>query len=245
MILYMMKKTIAVVVLILVGLFLIPWKKINWGKVSFVPAEMVTVSGEAKSLQKNQIATFSAGADAVNDKKETAVGEVDQKVSAIIQAAKDFGIDQQDIKTQSLSVYQSEEVYYEGGVQKSRKGQWRVSNTVEITLRDVSRAADLATILTNGGATNVYGPNFQMDDTNTAEKGLYDEAMKDAKAKAEIIATSAGRKLGKVLSVNDGGTSVGQVYPMYAKTDAMGGGTPVEGGSTSVTKTLTVSFELE
>lgn len=210
-----------------------------------VPAETVTVQGEAKSLQKNQIATFSAGADAVNDKKETAVNEVNQKVTTIIQAAKDFGIDQQDIKTQSLSVYQSEEVYYEGGVQKSRKGQWRVSNTVEITLRDVSKASDLATILTNGGATNVYGPNFQMDNTNTAEKGLYDEAMKDAKEKAEIIAKSAGRKLGKVLTVNDGGTSVGAYYPMNAKMDGMGGGSPVEGGSTTVSKTITVSFEFE
>lgn len=235
--------TVAIVVTVILLLF--PWKRINWGKFSMVPAETVTVSGEAKSIQKNQIATFSAGADAVNDSKETAVAEVNQKVAAIVKAAKDFGIQETDIKTQSISVYQSEEVYYDKGIQKSRKGQWRVSNTVEITLREVDKASALADILTSGGATNVYGPNFRMDETNTAEKGLYNEAMKDAKDKAEIIAMAAGRKLGKVLSVNDEGTANNVIYPMAAKMDGLGGGSPVETGSTTVYKTITVSFELE
>jgi uncharacterized protein len=239
-----MKKIIGVTIVVVAALFFLPWKKVNWGRVSFVPAETVTVSGEAKSIQKNQIATFSAGADAVNDKKETAVAEVNQKVAAIIKGAKDFGIQEADIKTQSISIYQSEEVYYDNGVQKNRKGQWRVSNTVEITLREVDRAAALADILTSSGATNVYGPNFRMDDTNAAEKGLYDEAMKDAQDKAQIIATSAGRKLGKVLSVNDNGTNNNVIYPMMAKSEGMGGAS-VETGSTTVSKTMTVSFELE
>ena len=239
-----MKKVLIIVVV--AGLLLLfPWKRINWGKISMVPTETVTVFGEAKSVQKNQIATFSAGVDAVNDSKEVAVAEVNQKVAAIVKAVKDFGIKEADVKTQSLSVYQSEEVYYDRGIQKSRKGQWRVSNTVEITLREIDKASALADLLTNGGATNVYGPNFRVDDTNAAEKGLYDAAMKDAREKAEIIAVAAGRKLGAVVSVNDNGNSNNVIYPMAVKMDGLGGGAPVESGSTTIYKTITVSFELK
>ena len=78
-----------------------------------------------------------------------------------------------------------------------------------------------------------------------AEKGLYEVAMKDAREKAESIARASGRKLGKVLSVNDGGTA--NTYPVYARMDMVGagGGAPLEPGSSTVYKSMTVSFELK
>jgi len=73
---------------------------------------------------------------------------------------------------------------------------------------------------------------------------LFDEAMKNAKEKAEAVAKSSGRKLGKVLSVTEGGTS--NAYPvMYAAKDSMGGGASVEPGSSTVSKSVTVVFELK
>jgi len=239
-----MKKIILTIVLVLLAVYVLPLNKINWGKVAWMPGETVTVIGEGKSVEKNQIASYTAGVEAVNDKKETAVAEVNQKVEALIKAAKDFGIKDEDIQTQNLSVYQGEEMYYDNGVQKSRKGQWRVNNSVEITLRNIDEAGKLADMLTSSGATNVWGPNFRMDDTNKMETALFDEAMKNAKEKAEAVAKSSGRKLGKVLSVTEGGTS--NVYPiMYATKDAMGGGASVEPGSSTVSKSVTVVFELK
>jgi len=236
-----------IIVLIVLALIFVPWRNINWGKVRWLQAETVTVIGEAKSIQKNQIADFSAGVDAVGVNKDAAVKEVNTKVEALIKAVKDFGIKEEDIKTQNMSVYQQEESYLDNGVQKSRKGQWRVSNSVEIILRNVDKASELATLLTSSGATNVYGPNFRMDDTNSIEKTLYDGAIQDAKDKAILIAKAAGRKLGKVVMVNDSGTT-SNIYPMYtlnSKADGIGGGVPTEIGSQTVSKSLTVSFEFE
>ena len=130
-----------------------------------------------------------------------------------------------------------------------RKGQWSVNNSINITLRDLTKSSDLADLLTNSGATNVYGPNFRVDDTNSAEKGLYAAVMKDATEKANSIALAAGRKLGKVVMVTDGG-STSEIRPMYlqAKTDVVGMGSiaaPVETGSQTISKTMTVSFQLE
>lgn len=226
---------------LLAGFYFLPWQKINWGKLTLSPAKTVTVTGEAQTKQKNQVATFTAGVSTVNDSKETAIAEVNQKIETIIKASKDFGIKTEDIKTQNLNVYQREETYYEEGRQKSRPGQWNVNNSLEIKLREADRASSFADLLAKSGATNVWGPNFSLDEDERGENSLFEEAFKNAKEKAEIIARANGGKLGKVVSVNEGFRTV----PVFrALEGAGGGGMPVEPGSSTISKTLTVVFEL-
>ena len=201
----------------------------------FVPTGKVTVVGEAKSEQKTQVATFNAGVMVVSNDKDGAASEVNSKMEAIIKSVKEFGIAENDIKTQSLSVYKQ--------VQQPTNGEWRVSNDISIKLRNIDKASELADLLTKSGATSVYGPRFTVDDTKQAESGLVDQAIKNAAEKAEAIAKASGRKLGKVIEVTEGYSSGG---PIYALRDAAGGGgAPIEPGSETVSKTVTVTFELE
>lgn len=239
-----MNKIIRIAVLVIILVWVVPWNRVNWGKITWQPSQVITVTGEAKSQEKNQIASYTAGVEAVNDNKEAAVLDVNTKIEALIKALKEFGIRDADIKTQNMSIYQDEQSYYDKGVQKSRKGQWRVNNSVEIVLREIEKANALTDLVTKSGANNVWGPNFSIDDTNVIEKGLYDMAIKDAKEKAESIAKASGRTLGKIISVNDGATN--NIYPMYATDDSAGGGGAVtESGSTTVYKNLVVIFELK
>jgi len=230
------KGMIVVLVVVVLALFLLSMKNIEWGKLRWLQAETITVTGEAKSTQKNQIASFTAGVNIIKDKKEDAVNEVNQKINDLIKAVKNFGIPEADIKTQNVSVYQQQEI---------NNKQWVVNNSIEITLRDVDKANQLTDLLNASGANNVYGPNFRMDDTSAVEKTLYDGAIKDAKDKAEIIAKAAGRKLGKVIDVSEGAGGTNQIYPMMAKSDAaVGGGAATEIGTETVSQSLTVVFEI-
>lgn len=229
------------VIVVLLLIMLMPWKNVNWGKVQQSSPELVTVTGEAKTQQKNQIARFSAGVNIVNEKKETAVNEVNQKVTALIESLKAFGIDKEDIKTQNLSVYQQQDM-----LKQTTKELWSVNNSIEIVLRDINKTADLTNLLNSSGANNVYGPNFGFDDTSAIQKTLFADAIKDARSKAEIIAKASGRKLGKVMVVNENGTS--GISPLYlTKSDmgGLGGGAPVETGSATISQSVTVSFELK
>jgi len=241
---------IGIIILVILALVLIPWKNINWGKLQWLSSETVTVIGEAKSIQKNQIASFTAGVNIIKEKKDEAVTEANQKMDALIKSVKDFGIPEADIKTQNMSVYQQQEPVYDIG-SKTRSttntsSRWIANNSIQITLRNVDKVNELADLLNSSGANNVYGPNFGMDDTNNVEKTLYDAAIQDAKDRATLIAKASGRKLGKVVVVNDGG-SVNNIYPMYSsKADSgMGGGAVSEPGSATISKTLTVTFEFK
>ncbi len=223
--------------LILGAIYFIPW---TFG---LRQGRTVTVTGMAQSQKTNEIARFTAGVNAVNDNKEKAVAEVGEKVTALIQSVKQFGIADKDIQTQNMNIYQTQEQYYEGGSQKQRLGQWNVSNTIEITLREVGKAQELTDLLSKSGANNVYGPNFSIDEGSNKDMGLTEEAIKDARTKAAAMAQASGAKLGKVLAVSEGGSSAN--YPVYSmKAEGMGGATPVEPGSTTVSKSVTVTFEL-
>lgn len=235
----MKNKSLIILVLVIIVAFVLPWKNINWGRISF-QEESVVVNGESKTQQKNQVASFSAGVNVIGEDKEKAVAEVNEKMGELIVSIKSFGIADADVQTQSMNVYEQQET------DKTKKNQWVVNNTIEITLRDVNKANDLMNLLNKSGANNIYGPSFRTDDTTDTEKTLYDSAMADAREKAELIAKSSGRKLGKVINVVDGSSS--GYYPVYKSalsSDAMGGGAVSEAGSTTISKTLTVTFEFK
>ncbi|KKT94526.1 MAG: outer membrane protein [Candidatus Collierbacteria bacterium GW2011_GWA1_45_15] len=230
---------------LLAVVYFFPWKDITWGRLMMSPERTVTVTGYAESKEKNQIANYSAGVNAVKDSKDEAVKEVNDKIKAITEAVKDFGVDPSDIQTQSMSVYQRQESYYDNGVQKSKPGQWDVNNTITVTLRNVNRASAMADLLTKSGATNVYGPNFQLDTSKKAEDSLMTEAIADAKIKAEAMAVASGTGLDKVISVSEGSAG-GVSYPLYAMDGrGGGGGVAVEPGSTKISKTVTVVWSLK
>ncbi|OGD70795.1 hypothetical protein A3D09_00615 [Candidatus Collierbacteria bacterium RIFCSPHIGHO2_02_FULL_49_10] len=238
--------TVWVVLVIFLGIFLFPWKIVNWGTLKFEIDRTITVIGSAETKTKNQIASFTAGVSATKDKKEEAVSEVNSKMDEIVKALKGFGIKTEDIKTQNNSIYQIQESYYDNGVQKYRPGQWSVNNSVEIILREVDRASALADLLAKSGANNVYGPNFMMDQTTSFEAALATEAIADARKKAEAMANSAGAKLGEVVTVVEGGNA-SPIYPMMREMGGGGGGPSavVEPGSSTVSKTVTVTFRLD
>jgi uncharacterized protein len=236
----------AIIMFFAVGLgivYMFPWQSMDWGRMRMVQDNLIVVSGTSKEQKRNEIARFTAGASAVNSDRDVAVSEVNGVVVKITEAVKTFGVMDEDVKTSNLSIYQEEENYWEDNVQKSRKGQWRVSNNIEVVLRNVDSASRLMDILTKNGATNVYGPMLSLDDTQKAGDELLSSAIEDAKEKAKIMAEALGRSLGEVVSVVEG-SSPTSVYRAMGEMGG-GGGAPIEPGSSMVSKTVVVSFRLE
>ena len=161
----------------------------------------------------------------------------------MIKAVKAEGVAAADIKTQGMSVYQQEESYWDNGVQKSRPSSWRVSNNIEITIRDTDKVKSVMAALTDSGATNVNGPYYSVNNqADPMDESLRKAAYEDAVRKAQQMAKLAGRKLGKVLSMEEGGTSQ-NIYPVTGLGGGGGGG--FEPGTAAVARMVTVEFELE
>jgi len=232
---------VAVIIVLFLLVFLLPMGNINWGKINIGQDQGITVVGEAKTKLKNQVASFTAGVNVNKTNKEEAVKEVNEKMTKLIDEIKAFGIKAGDIKTQGISINESQRY-------DSREKEWYVGNSIEIILREVDKTSELTDLLSKSGANNVYGPNLRIDDSDEGEKVLYEVAIKDAREKAEAIAKAAGRRLGKVISVMDNGTVSDFNRPWLSAVakDGMGGAeaAPIEPGETTVSKSMTVVFEM-
>src|SRR3989344_3204822 len=221
------------------GLLVTPLKNKTLGRVTLNTARTITVTGQAQKDEVNEIATFSAGVFTIKSNKEEALEEVNTKVEEIISNVKQFGIPQEDIKTENLSIYQIEESYSSD----RQKGDWEVRNNISIKLRDVSKTSELTNLLTKSGATNVYGPSFSIEE-NLNKDQLLIQAIDNAKSKAQNMAQSLNSKIGKVLYITEG-YNTGQIPMFEAKgMGAGGGGVLIEPGTSTVSATVTVTFEL-
>lgn len=226
-------KLIVAGLILLGGLWFTPWSH---------PRATITVTGEAKQQVANQIARFSVTVAQANQDKETAVEAVNEAMAQIIQAVKDFGIGSGDITTENVSVYeisQPEILIYPPRPGSGEK-QWQASNSLAIVLRDVSQAPALADLLQDFPLAQVSGPDFSVDNSNAAAPDLLSQAVEDAREKAGRAAQASGRKLGKVLTVSEGVS--GQPWPFL---DRAVSAAPVEPGSTEMSQTVTVVFELK
>lgn len=221
---------------VLVGSWFTPWSR---------PRAMITVTGQAKQAVVNQIARFNVTVTQTDKDKQTAVEAVNREMDKIIQAVKELGIDAKDITTQTVAVYevgQPEIMIYPPRPNSGEK-QWQVSNSLEIILRDINQAQTLADLLAGFPLAQVSGPGFSVDDTSEAEADLLTQAVADARAKAEQVAIASGRKLGKVITVSE----TGGAYPVYRAmvADSVATPTPVEPGSSQMSQTVIVVFELK
>jgi len=215
----------------------------EWGSLALKPSKTLTVYGTSKEQRTNEIASFSAGVNEYNVNKDIAINTVNETINTIISAVQEFGIPDEDIKTQNISVNRMDDPYW---IQQGNEAQWSVNNSVEITLRDVSRADELADLLSRSGASSVYGPNFRLDDDQAkSEVDLLNSAISDAREKATKIAAQNGTVLGDILTIDETMSNSNSFEPW--RSSGMGGGPDAMAlpGTSTVTKSVVVVFELE
>jgi uncharacterized protein YggE len=88
-----------------------------------------------------------------------------------------------------------------------QSGQYLVASAFSIKSRNVSEANGLVKLLYQSGATSVSNVQFSNQDQTGVEQQARVMAVKDSKAKATKIAASAGKKLGRLVSISDDNSS--------------------------------------
>jgi uncharacterized protein YggE len=96
---------------------------------------------------------------------------------------------------------------------------YEVSQSVEVTVRDLDKVSTLLAGLGKLNVQNVYGPDFTLDDPMAPQNEARANAINDAKAQAQVLADQLGVHLVRIVSFSENGG--GYPYPMYAKGAAM------------------------
>jgi uncharacterized protein len=206
-----------------------------------VPPAMISVTGEATvSVPPDQaqidagVATEAKTAREASDTNNAAMGKV-------LLALKGAGIEERDYQTSRLSL-QPESAPNRTAGPATIIG-YRASNRVTIRLRDVSKVASVIDMLVGAGANDIGGINFTVSQASKLLDDAREQAIADARRKAEIYAKAAGVTLGAPLSISEGGMPVPIPYRRMAA--GMAAAAPVAQGEETLQVTVAVSWAIK
>lgn len=205
----------------------------------------ITVNGNGKVVGSNDIAMTTIGYSNVD--KDVAKAQADNKkvMDQVLSSLKNLGIAEKDLQT-NYSIYPEYNYTQELGQQLVG---YKVSNQVAVKIRDLSKIPEILGLAGKNGATEVSGLNFTIDEPENLKAQARDKALIDARARALVLSSSLGVRLGSVVAYNEyeGAADYPTPIMMYSKTDnGMGGGAPeaVAGGSKDVNMNVSVTYEI-
>lgn len=216
-----------------------PWKMTN---------RKIEVSATGKIQAVPDVSKITAGVEVLKNTAEEAQKNASTNLSKIVEAVKAQGIADKDIKTENVSTYPN----YDYRNNNQIKGYYG-RGVVTITVRDTAKAQNIVNTVTSAGANSVYGPQLTFSDEKLeqAQTEAREEAVKNAKIKAESLAKSSGARLGKVLTIQESSVNSGQFYPAFTAESAAdlkvsgAGQSSIEPGENDVTVEVIVSYALK
>lgn len=121
-----------------------------------------------------------------------AVGEAN--INKLIEITKEIGGSDIEIK----------KTFYQ--VAESTSG-FSIANAFSVKTKKIENVDSIIDKLYSNGATTVSNVTFKSEDIQNVETQLRKKVFQDAKDKASRIAKSSGKRLGKIISITDDGTS--------------------------------------
>ena len=122
-----------------------------------------------------------------------------QAMTTVQQRLGAAGIPKDAIRTTGYSIQQ--EFDFANGKRTPRG--YAASNGVEVRVDAVERVGDVLDAMVDAGATSVSGVRFDLKDRAGAEREALRLAVVDGRARAEAIASGAGRTIERILRVVD------------------------------------------
>jgi hypothetical protein len=213
-------------------------------------ASGIAVSGTGTTSVKPDVALVNLGIEVTSPTVAEARGQAATTMDAVTKAVKDKGVADADIQTQFFNIYPQ----YGAPTPNSKPGTpeivgYTVNNQVQIKVRNLDSVSDVldTAIAAGGNSIRVNGLQFTVEKPDQYLAKAREEAVQNAKARADVLANAAGVKVGPPRSISESGG----VFPVFDRLqapapDGRGGGpTPVSPGEQQLSVSVSVVFEIE
>ena len=167
---------------------------------STVSAGGVTVVGQGTAYGQPDQATVVVGVDSFAATVGEATAQNQTTLDNVMAALAAAGIANEDIQTTNYSLY-AEQTYGENG--PTGIAGYRVSNQVNVKIRDIALVGDVLAAVTEAGANAIYGVNFSVADPAALEAEARALAMQDAANRAASLAELGSVTLGKITVISE------------------------------------------
>lgn len=210
-------------------------------------SDVFTVSGEGEAVAKPDIAYVIIGISENASTVSAAQSALNQKNSNIVSALNSANVDtNKDVKTSSYNINPNYD--YRSGSQ--RITGYQASTNLRVTVRDIDNVNAVIDAATSAGANQVSNIQLDIDDKEALRDEARKEAVEEAKRKAQAAASSAGFKLGRIVSYSES-PNVNTPQPYFERAVALDSAaeelptTDIQTGTNEIKMTVSLGFELK
>jgi len=212
-------------------------------------ARTIRVEGMGEVKVAPDEAFIALGVETVAPTAKAAGAENARKMEKVINALVQAGIPRKEIETRNYAVYAEYTPRTRPEEEPKLRG-YRVSNTVEVHVRELARVGALLDTALGAGANRVESVRFGLSKPEAVEGEALRSAVERASQAARVLATALGVKLGPVL---DASTVLEprepMPMPMMARAEVAGAAgdvvTPIQPEEQTVRARVTLVFAIE
>jgi len=168
-------------------------------------------------------------------------------------AIKALGVDPKDLQTARFTI--TPEYHYTEYSTKRIFDGYRVTNALNVKVRDLAKVSDVLDAAMDAGATEVSGVSFTVENPKKYTAQAREDAFKAAREKAEKIAHLTGIRLSKPVSIteNEPGDYQWRYSNVYPQAQTRGGsaaqqletGEVLQQGEIKIKHSVQVVYEME
>lgn len=195
----------------------------NLGRPTSPATDTVTVEGTGQATLPPDVAKVSFTVQNTAAAVADAQAATTKQANAALDFVRGQGIADKDVKTLSYDISPQYSYsnpcppgalcpLYNNGTPKIIG--YQVSETIQVTMRNLSAVGDLLSGLGKLSVQNLNGPAFALDDDTAGYDAARADAIAKAKAQADLLAKQLGVHLGKIVNFSE--SSGGYAYPTYA-----------------------------
>jgi len=204
---------------------------------------LLDVVAEGEATRVPDIATIRAGVVTQAATAAEALAGNAQQMKSVLAALKAAGIAERDVQTATISLNPQ---YRYAENQPPVITGYQASNTVSVKFRDIAKSGAILDALVKQGANQIDGPNLSIDQIEAAQDEARTDAVKRARARADLYAKALGMRVDRLVSLSEGndGGMPGPMPVMMARAEAKDS-TQVVPGEQRVGVTIRVRFLLK
>lgn len=227
------------------------------------PADTITVSGQGQAALAPDIAhiTFTVMQTAANVADAQAAAT--KQSNAAISYVAGQGVAAADITTLSYQItpqYAQHSVVVPvacapGGdcgssgpmmVSSNVVTGYQVAETIQVTVRDLTKVGALLQGLGSQQVQNISGPDFALSNPAAGQDAARAQAITNAKMQAQVLASQLGVRLGRIVSFSD--NAGGGIYPMAfaanANTSGAAAAPTIPAGQNTYSDSVSITYAI-
>jgi uncharacterized protein len=202
----------------------------------------IVVTGEGSAVVTPDAAVLQVGLETRADSAGEALSIVGERSAAVLAAARDRGVSDDDLQTRGVSLYPQMDEH------GRRVVGYVAAYSLTVRVGGVAAASLVVDAISQaaGDALRLGGFRLSSSAIDTARADAGAQAVDDARRRAQRLAEAAGVRLGRVLSITETGTAVpGPPTVRFAMRAAhVPAPVPLEAGSHELTARVTVTIEI-